>query len=110
MSEMISRRRLLIGSLAATVPATLYFWLGNYPDPRFQLSRLKGLTPAEVVSLCGDPDVDLRSARFGSWTPEQEATAGPLTFEYEDRWRWRGFGYLVVFHNGKVDQIRIGQK
>jgi hypothetical protein len=107
---MLSKKARWISAITVIVALIIYFWCGNYPDPRFQLSRLKGVTPEEVISLCGKPDSDDRSERAGSWTPEKESALGRLTFAYEDRWRWRGFEYGIIFHNNKVDEVRIGEK
>jgi len=87
------RRRLMF--LAAFVFLAVYIVAGIFPDRSFELSKLRGLTPAQIVAKFGKPEFK---------TTDGE---GRLWLSYRDSWRWMGFRYSVIFSNNHVIDVKI---
>ena len=112
------RRRVAarVGFAALLLLSISCFIWGKYPDPRFQTSKLIGLTPEEVIQRLGPPRVDPRIAkpkpywpREAPWSPDNEAVQGPLRFYYYDH-RWMGFEYGIIFEHNRVSKVMVGSK
>ena len=86
-------RRLMC--LAAFVVLVGYIVAGIVPDRSFEISKLRGLTPQQVITKFGKP-------RMKWWG------AGNLFFLYDDSWRWAAFRYSVIFKDGHVVKVRVG--
>ena len=83
---------------------TYFFW-GMFPNSSFQISKLKGMTKAQVIARFGPPRLQQRA---GSPGPTGEEL---LTFYYSGRFRWGGFDYSVMFgRNGRVKYVLVGSK
>lgn len=96
-------------ALVAMILLGIYAIWGAMPDRRFTLANLRGLTPNQVVSRLGAPDVDPRLPKWGGWTP-QNKYGELLVFSYVDKWRWRFFTYGVEFKNNQVVAVYVGEK
>jgi len=112
------REAKLVRNVTATILLSvllIYLVWGAFPNPRMNMQELGGLTPDQVVARLGSPHYDPRKLPH-PWTPEREAKGedGPLTLCYGDSdffpWRWRGFGYAVVFENNQVVRVQVGSK
>ncbi len=80
----------------------VYFYWGAFPNPQFTLSNLGGLTPHQVISRVGTPDM-----RFETTPPDKNYSA--LTFDYDDPYRWCGFSYGVIFgRDNRVQWVLVG--
>src|ERR1700678_1451579 len=79
--------RWIIGILLVLIG--IYIYWGSKPDPRFTLAKLQGLTPDQVITRLGPPDMDPRLPKWGGWTP-QNSGGTPLILYYEGGWEWRG--------------------
>ena len=81
-----------------------YIVWGVYPDPRFRLSKLRGLTPEQVIARLGPP-TDKRHAA----PPDDTTNESLVVFDYEGRYRWGGFSYGVMFgKNNRVKYVFVG--
>jgi hypothetical protein len=79
---------------------------GAFPDPRFRLSKLRGLTPAQVVARLGPPTDERHVPPPGS--SENESL---LIYDYASGYRLGGFSYGVIFgKDGRVRYVLVGSK
>lgn len=83
----------------------LLLGLGGYRafawNPKYDLQRVQGLTPDEVIARLGQPDFDPRKQ---GWN---EKEWGPLQFDYNE---FFGKGYLLTFENNHVVRVNRGRK
>ena len=86
----------------------VWVYRGLQWDPRITTNKLRGLTPNQVVAILGSPHVDPRRPEFGGW--KNEDADGPLILYYDDRFGLLGQGYAVIFHNGRVAEVKRGEK
>lgn len=82
----------------AIASVVVYLLWGAFPDRSFEISKLRGLTPDQVIARLGEPTS--RSRGEGD---------GKLFFGYQD-WRWREFRYGVVFRHGHVVKVTVNGK
>jgi hypothetical protein len=70
-----------------------WFWAGTYPDSRFDIENIRGMTPSEVYSRFGPPGFPAH------WTPSTPATADglPLRLEYAEPSGWMGWHHAIIF-------------
>jgi hypothetical protein len=94
----MSKRDLLIAGIAVVL-AGGYLWYGSTPDPKFRLSRLRGLTARQVSTRLGEPEL--------KWHAD-----GKLVFGYANDWpwRWRLLRYAVIFRNDHVVDVTVSEK
>ncbi len=90
-------RRCAILAIFALAP--VYYVWGSYPDPQFKLSKLKGLTPSQVIARFGLPRDKMHAA-----PPDDVTNESLLMFEYKDKYRWPSFSYGIMF--GKNNQVK----
>ena len=91
------------GALVFLASFIAYIVWGAYPDPQFRLSKLKGLTPEQVIARLGPPTVKSHTA------PPDTANESRLMFDYTDKYRLRGFEYSVIFgRNNRVEWVLVG--
>ncbi len=88
-------RRLIL--LAVFLLLTGYIVAGIFPDQSLRLSKLRGLTPKQIITKFGRPAL--------KWTG-----AGKLYFGYQDSWRWRAFRYAVIFKHNRVVAVTVNEK
>jgi hypothetical protein len=60
---------------------TSWVYLGVRSDPRITIDKLRGLTPNEVISRLGQPDVDPRLPAMGGWSIADQADGTPLALK-----------------------------
>ncbi len=80
----------------AIASVVVYLLWGAFPDRSFEISKLRGLTPRQVITQFGKP-------RMKWWG------AGNLFFLYDDSWRWRAFRYSIIFKGGHVVKVSVGE-
>jgi hypothetical protein len=101
-----------VSAVGGIVLAALLIWYlvrGAYPDLRFNLNDLRGLTPEQVISRFGPPEIDDRKGP-NPWTPAREHEWGPLVFIYEGRHTWLDWGYGIVFEDNHVVKVTAAHK
>jgi hypothetical protein len=74
----------------------VYIVAGAFPDRSFELSKLRGLTPTQIVAKFGEPTV--------KWTNGN----GELNYVYLHSGGWMGYGYEIIFNNNQVINVAIG--
>ncbi len=72
-----------------------YFIWGLLPEPAFDLARLKGLTPAQIVSRFGPPDYKYKRL-------------GRPVYVYHKAFSWCDLSYAVMFRRGRVYEVAHG--
>jgi hypothetical protein len=108
LMQKIRRRKLLI-SIIAIMVTYIVVWnvLCSRWQARFSIDNLRGLTPDEVISRLGPPDLDPRLPEFGGpWKAGDDQKRGALFFDYSAY----GWVYSIVFKNNHAYMIASGRK
>ena len=86
--------------LAAIAYPIYWFWAGGYPDPRFNIENIRGMTPSQIYSRFGAPEYPPH------WTSSQPASADddvPLRLSYVEPTGWMGWSHAIIFgDDGRV--------
>ena len=75
--------------------SAMFFIWGVLPEPAFDLTRLKGLTPAQVVARFGPPDM-------------KYTQLGQPVYIYYKPLSWCALSYAVLFKRGRVYDVASG--
>lgn len=73
----------------------MFFIWGILPEPAFNLAKLKGMTPKQIVSRFGPPDVKYTQRR-------------QPVYVYYKALSWCDLSYAVLFKHGRVCNVAEG--
>ena len=79
--------------VAAVAYPIYWFWAGGYPDPRFNIENIRGMTPSQIYSRFGPPQYPAH------WTPSTPTTADgmPLSLGYTEPSGWMSWHHAIIF-------------